>query len=42
MPAAADAMITVPQVLSMALGAALVSVLDYRLLLAAVAAVVGR
>jgi MFS family permease len=39
--AAADTMITVPQVLSIALGAALVSVLDYRILLAAVALVVA-
>jgi MFS family permease len=38
---AADTMITVPQVLSIALGAVLVSVLDYRVLLAAVAAVVA-
>jgi MFS family permease len=39
--AAADTMITVPQVLSIALGAALVSVLDYRVMLAGVAVVVA-
>jgi MFS family permease len=39
--AAADTMITVPQVLSIALGAALVSVLDYRVLLAGMALVVA-
>ena len=39
--AAADTMITVPQVLSIAVGAALVSVLDYRVLLAGVVVVVA-
>jgi MFS family permease len=38
---AADTMITVPQVLSIALGAALVTVLDYRVLLAGIAVAVA-